>query len=115
MAGSPYKAALRVLESFRNRGLYLGANSGHMLETAFYSNTKLKYRVYGDRGGDEDQEVRNCFWGNVFHHFRHFQVSSGHIEQTGDIETKTKGSTTSRRTTQRVQHLHLLYAKKPTS
>lgn len=83
-----------------------------MLATAFYADTKLTYKMYGEdlNRNDEDRDVRNCLWVNVYRRLRHFQQPGHPVESKVDVEKKGKQPPTIRRTTQRLQHLHLSYA-----
>jgi hypothetical protein len=108
MGGPLYKAALQTLDSFRRRGLYKGKQQGHMLGTAFYQNTALRYTVHGYHGIDKDVEVRNGLWVRVLQHVEHDQTGILEAGRTKiDAESKGEGPQTYRRTSQWVHHLKL--------
>ncbi|KAF2252749.1 hypothetical protein BU26DRAFT_515209 [Trematosphaeria pertusa] len=62
MGGPLHKAALSTLDDFYKHGLYERHQQGHMLGTSFFRDTKLRYRVYGDEAGYENEYVRNGLW-----------------------------------------------------
>jgi hypothetical protein len=71
MGGPLHRAALQVLDTFRDNGLYRGRAMGHMLGTAFFAdNDGIQYFHHTDidtsTGGRESpKDVRNCFWVEV--------------------------------------------------
>lgn len=105
MGGPLHRAALEVLDRFRKKGLYAGKLRGHMLGTAFYPNSGLRFRFHGYDGADHDSEVRNGLWINVLRGLRGHYVK---VEQGGargtDVETQ---ETETRRADQMVYHLRL--------
>ena len=108
MGGPLYKAALQTLDSFRRRGLYKGKQQGHMLGTAFYGNTGLRYTIHRYQGIDKDVEVRNGLWVRVLQHVEHEQTSILEASRTkSDAESKGEGPQIYRRTSQWVHHLTL--------
>jgi len=62
MGGPLHRAALHTLDKFFERGLFKGDSLGHMLGTAFYTDTTWPYKVW-NAGKVEDHElVRNGLW-----------------------------------------------------
>lgn len=108
MGGPLHKAALETLEAFRRRGLYKGMQQGHMLGTAFFCDSKLKYTIHGYSGNDKDVEVRNGMWVRVLQDVCHEQVVNQPSDETkGDTEWKGEEPHVERRTSQWVHHLKL--------
>lgn len=63
MGGPMHKAALNTLEKFNHGGLFKGRNLGNILETAFFHDTGLKYRMHNPSSGSTGKEyVRNGLW-----------------------------------------------------
>lgn len=63
MGGPLHKAALTTLDEFYKQGLYERHQQGHMLGSAFYCDTKLRYREYGVVGLPHGNEyARNGLW-----------------------------------------------------
>lgn len=109
LGGPLHKAALKVLDSFRIRGLYLGQSLGHMLGTAFFPDNKLRYEIYSEDDMDDDRDVRNCLWVNVLHRLRDYQPRTV-VQVKVDVEKQREKQRLVRRTTQRIQHFHLSWA-----
>jgi hypothetical protein len=59
MGGPIHKAALTTLDGFYRHGLYERYQNGHMLGTTFFSDLKLRYRVFDETPGFSDEHVRN--------------------------------------------------------
>ncbi|KAL9609353.1 MAG: hypothetical protein Q9167_005878 [Letrouitia subvulpina] len=68
LGGPLHKAALRVLENLRAKGLYSGPCRGHMLGTAFFSELKI---MHFQRCNQERMSIpeksRNGFWIQTLH------------------------------------------------
>lgn len=107
MGGPLHKAALETLDVFRQKGLYDGANQGHMLGTAFYQDKKLTYRLHGHDGEDKDCQVRNGLWATVLQQCRKFKKIRTVLIPKRDAEANGGKPQLVRRTTQAVLHLKL--------
>lgn len=110
MGGPVHKAALHCLDVFREKGLYgFGGAHGHMLGTAFYDNTKLRYKIHGYDGPDHDNEIRNGIWATVLRQCRKWPNlrTEGPSLPKHDSEAKGEKKLLRRRTTQAVLHLQL--------
>jgi hypothetical protein len=108
MGGPLHRAALEVLDRFRKKGLYKGPQRGHMLGTAFYPNSGLRFHFHGYNGLDHDPEIRNGLWVNVLRGLRNHDLSGDQLSKKGaDVETQ---ETETRRAVQMVYHLQLSVA-----
>ncbi|KAJ9614185.1 hypothetical protein H2200_002321 [Cladophialophora chaetospira] len=113
MGGPLHRAALEVLDRFRKKGLYKGAQRGHMLGTAFYANTGLRFHFHGYNGPDHDSEIRNGLWVNVLRSLRNHDLGCDQLGNKGaDVETQ---ETETRRAVQMVHHLQLSVPDEPKS
>ncbi|KAF2122741.1 hypothetical protein BDV96DRAFT_561299 [Lophiotrema nucula] len=65
MGGPLHKAALSTLDGFYRHGLFERQHLGHMLGTAFYRDTMLGYKAYGEEPGYEKEFVRNGLWAKA--------------------------------------------------
>ncbi len=111
MGGPLHRAALEVLDKFRKKGLYKGAQRGHMLGSAFYPNSGLRFHFHGYNGLDNDPEIRNGLWVNVLRGLRNYDLSPDRLGSTGtDVETQ---ETETRRAVQMVYHLQLSVPEDP--
>lgn len=66
--GPIHKAAVEVLDTFAKSGLYKGFCRGDMLGTAFFKDTKQKYKIHIGQIEEDTGEIadaRNAFWGGV--------------------------------------------------
>lgn len=61
MMGPLHSAALATLDRFSRQGLCRGRRSGHMLDTAFFSDSKIKYKIL-DGSKEPTKECRNGIW-----------------------------------------------------
>ena len=63
MGGPMHKAALNTLDTFYQQGLFKGRNLGNMLGTAFFHDTRLKYKMHNPPPNVNGKEyVRNGLW-----------------------------------------------------
>ena len=105
MGGPLHRAALEVLDRFRKKGLYGGRQRGHMLGTAFYADTGLKFKFHGYGGTDHDPQIRNGLWINVLRSLRSYSLRGGEGTKKGaDVE---KHESDIQRAAQMVYHLKL--------
>ena len=111
-SGGPlHRAALHTLDVFRNKGLQGGMQQGHMLGTAFFADTGLRYQAHGKALEDEDREARNGIWCTVLRMASRMQVKlrENTVQENAkaDLEANSQQQRPVRRTTQMVQHLKL--------
>ncbi|KIX03986.1 uncharacterized protein Z518_07539 [Rhinocladiella mackenziei CBS 650.93] len=105
MGGPLHRAALGTLDRFRRKGLYRGSQRGHMLGTAFYPDTGLRFKLHGYDGADLDTEVRNGLWVNVLRRLRNYNLED-RSSSGGKVDEEEQVSKV-RRAVQMVHHLHL--------
>ena len=65
MGGPLHKAALRTLDSFHKNGLFKGNRRGHMLGSAFFSDTGRSYHLHKGEASPTAEQVRNGIWVRV--------------------------------------------------
>ncbi|EJT80748.1 hypothetical protein GGTG_00742 [Gaeumannomyces tritici R3-111a-1] len=67
MGGPLHKAALLMLDSASEHGLFRGKNLGHMLGTPFFPHLAWTYTVHGNDGAAKSgpQSLRNCLWARA--------------------------------------------------
>lgn len=108
LGGPVHSAAMRTLDSFREKGLYGGQQQGHMLGTAFFKDLKAKYRLHDGTGSESENEVRNGLWIPVIQRLRKHQPRPT-LNDLGNLDTEKgrKDAVIMQRTYQRVQHLRL--------
>ena len=59
MGGPLHNACKRTLDSFYHKGLFKGGKLGHMLGTAFFSDTERLYQVHEPNASPKREHVRN--------------------------------------------------------
>ena len=62
MGGPLHNACRRTLDSFYHMGLFKGGKLGHMLGTAFFSDTGRPYQVHEPNASPRREHVRNGLW-----------------------------------------------------
>lgn len=106
MGGPLHRAALSVLDTFREQGIYRGTRREIMLGSAFFHDSRL---IYYDRTAgvnNKRHDCRNAFWVNVLRHVdtlgcRRELRSPQRAEDPKIAQRRTH------RARQQVHHLHL--------
>ncbi|KAL2010322.1 hypothetical protein VTN00DRAFT_6129 [Thermoascus crustaceus] len=62
LGGPLHKAALDTVDRFFENGLFRGDRLGHMLGTAFFPDSGMKYQVYEGGACQKEAQVRNGIW-----------------------------------------------------
>jgi hypothetical protein len=108
MGGPLHRAALEVLDAFREQGIYQGKTRGHMLGTAFFTHKKeVRYKwltAPASEKSKELKEVRNGFWVEVLKNINPHRF----LTRNGAIETKTSDQE-SQPISQRRRTRHYIY------
>ena len=104
MGGPLHSAALKTLDAFRDNGLYSSYYQGHLLGTAFYLDSNMRYSVHGASPSSGALEVRNGFWVEVLRRVRPKEISAAALT---DAENPLQSHRPPRRARQVVYHLCL--------
>ena len=62
MGGPLHRAAIGTLDKMHRNGLFRGHSLGNMLGTAFFHDTRLKYKVHEQQKVIGKEHVRNGVW-----------------------------------------------------
>ncbi|KAK4691434.1 hypothetical protein P7C71_g5566, partial [Lecanoromycetidae sp. Uapishka_2] len=90
MGGPILRPAIRVLDEFKANRLFNGQLQGDPLGTAFYSNSRQRYKLHTAEGSRQTQkedthEFRNCLWIRVLRLTRAIDDSKpGQDPEAGD-------------------------------
>lgn len=91
MGGPLHKAALTTLDDFYKHNLYERYQNGHMLGTSFFRDLKLRYRVFNQGSGFEDEHVRNGLLVRAMMKMRPPLLrDKRHEKQGGDVPKPTQ-------------------------
>lgn len=109
MTGPLHGAALKSLDTFRAKGLYLGMRRGDMLGTTFLHDTRVKnYRIPSADEKEEAKESRNAFWVQVLREVK-CENRKTRLSRR-DSESTTEDHIPPYRAMQLVHHLKLRHA-----
>lgn len=114
MSGPLSTVALETIDKTYRHGLLQGAAQGHMLGTAFYPDSGLRYTLHA-RDGDPkyESQVRNCVWVQALLNMPIGALEGGQTRTSSiedGLETETKHKPVRAKNT--VLHLTLTMAEK---
>jgi len=102
-AGAFKAAGKRAMDRFLHNGLFKGAKEGDMLGTAFFEDSRTRYRAFAKREGRVEptvaEDTRNNFWGAVIASLHQESLATSGTDEKGVYSRKGESSTLNSTTT----------------
>lgn len=92
LGGPLHKAALDTVDRFFENGLFRGDRLGHMLGTAFFPDSGMKYQMYENGAFQREAQVRNGIWVRMLKEMPMIPddpLKGAHAEQEDGRNTRT--------------------------